>query len=169
MKVLSAVNFRLLPAILTKLGFAMALILPVRASAGQEGSGVPAHDEVAAIEAVVDAYHEALAVGDRDTAVRLLSAEVMVLESGGVETAEEYLSHHLAADMAYSAAVPSQRQVIEAVVEGDVGWVISSSSSRGEFRGREIDSAGAELMVLSKEAGGWKIRVIHWSSRSRKR
>ena len=159
----------LLPAVLAVLGFAIALILPTLASAGQEGSGVPANEEIAAIQAVVEAYHKALAAGDRESAVELLSGEVMVLESGYVETADEYLSHHLEADMAYSAAVPSQRQVIKAVVEGDVGWVISSSSSQGEFRGREIDSAGAELMVLRREAGGWKIRAIHWSSKNRKK
>ena len=55
--------------------------------------------------------------------------------------------------------------MIEAVVEGNIGWVVSSSSRVGEFRGREINSIGAEMMLLKKENGSWKIRAIHWSSR----
>ena len=125
--------------------------------------------EAAEIKAVVEAYHAALAVGDAGAAVSLLSDDVIILESGHMETAEEYKSHHLKSDMEYSAAVKSVRKVIQAVVEGDAGWVVSSSEARGEFRGREINSAGVELMVLSKESGSWKIRAIHWSSRRLKR
>lgn len=51
-------------------------------------------------------------------------------------------------------------------VRGDVGWVSSQSTSRGEIRGRQISSTGAELMVRSREANGWLIRAIHWSSRN---
>ena len=119
----------------------------------------------AEIKAVVEAYHNALAGGDVDAAVNLLSENVIILESGHMENAEEYKLHHLEADMEFSAAVRSIRDVIQAVVEGDVGWVISSSTVKGEFWGREINSAGVELMVLSTESGSWKIRAIHWSSR----
>ena len=125
--------------------------------------------EAAEIKAVVEAYHEALAGGDADAAVSLLSDDVIILESGHMENAEEYKSHHLGADMEFSAAVTSKREVIQAVIEGDAGWVVSSSTMTGEFRGREINSAGVELMVLSKESGSWKIRAIHWSSRRLKK
>ena len=52
------------------------------------------------------------------------------------------------------------------VVRGDAAWVSSTSSTTGEYRGRQINSRGAELMVLSREPDGWKIRAIHWSSRN---
>jgi len=125
--------------------------------------------ETAEIKAVVKAYHTALAGGDADAAVSLLSDDVIILESGHMETVEEYKSHHLKSDMEYSAAVKSVRKVIQAVVEGDAGWIASSSEAKGEFRGREINSAGVELMVLSKKSGSWKIRAIHWSSRRLKK
>jgi len=32
---------------------------------------------------------------------------------------------------------------------------------------REIDAVGAELLVLAREDGLWRIRAIHWSSRQR--
>ncbi len=38
----------------------------------------------------------------------------------------------------------------------------------GEFRGRPVNSAGAELMVLTRVQGTWKISAIHWSSRTRR-
>jgi len=96
--------------------------------------------------------------------LELLSNDVMVLENGYVETAEECVSHHLAADMEFSAAVISKRNVLQATVEGNIGWVISTITSKGKFRGHVIDATDAELMVLQKEKGRWKIRVIHWSS-----
>ncbi len=80
--------------------------------------------------------------------MELLSDEVMVLENGRVETAEEYVSHHLAADMEFSAAMVRKPNVVQATVEGNTGWVISTSTSKGEFRGREINSAGAELISI---------------------
>jgi ketosteroid isomerase-like protein len=123
-------------------------------------------EEIAAIQAVVESYHKALKTGDRESALELLSNEVMVLENGRIETAEEYVSHHLAADMEFSAAMVRKPNVVQTTVEGNMGWVISTSTSKGEFRGREINSTGAELMVLRKENGSWKIRVIHWSSRN---
>ncbi|TFB09821.1 nuclear transport factor 2 family protein [Candidatus Marinimicrobia bacterium MT.SAG.3] len=121
--------------------------------------------DVALIKAVVQYYHKALEAKDKETALKLLSDDVLIQESGHLETAEEYKSHHLMSDMEFSAAVSGKREVIEAVTEGNIGWVVSSSSMVGEFRGREINSIGAELIVLLKENGSWKIRAIHWSSR----
>jgi ketosteroid isomerase-like protein len=112
-------------------------------------------------------YHSALATGDSATALSLLAPDAVILESGGVEAREEYRSHHLPADIDFARAVPSERANSRVTVRGDVAWVSSTSTSRGEFRGRPINSRGAELMVLSREANGWKIRAIHWSSRNR--
>jgi ketosteroid isomerase-like protein len=135
-------------------------------SHGQDGAAEDdAREDTAAIRSVVESYHEALRGGDRQTAMKLLSEDVMVLESGYLETSAEYLSHHLAADMEFSAAMAGEREVVEAVVEADAGWVISTSRSKGEFRGHQIDSIGVELIVLQKENETWRIRAIHWSSR----
>ena len=152
--------------------FLMMLLIQIIALSAlpQEAGSMPWNESgTAEIKSVVEAYHNALAGGDADAAVNLLSEDVIIRESGHMENAEEYKSHHLETDMEFSAAVKSIREVIQAVVEGDAGWVISSSTVKGEFRGREINSAGVELMVLSKESGSWKIRAIHWSSRRLKK
>ncbi|HET9453194.1 MAG TPA: nuclear transport factor 2 family protein, partial [Gemmatimonadaceae bacterium] len=101
-------------------------------------------------------------------ALRLLAPDAVILESGGAETVAEYRAHHLPADIAFAAAVPSNRTVTRVVVRGDMGWVASTSTTQGEFRGRAINSAGAELMVLTRTGDGWRISAIHWSSRARR-
>jgi len=53
------------------------------------------------------------------------------------------------------------------VVHGDAAWATSTTETAGTFQSRPIDSIGTELMVLSRETGGWRIRAIHWSSRAR--
>ena len=93
---------------------------------------------------------------------------MVVLESGGVETREQYRAHHLAADIAFSRAVPSTRGPARVRVVGDAAWVSSTSITQGEFNGRAVNSSGAELMVLRRTAAGWKISAIHWSSRTRR-
>ncbi|TSA11879.1 MAG: DUF4440 domain-containing protein [Betaproteobacteria bacterium] len=125
----------------------------------------PAADSAAAT-AAVGSFHAALARGDAGAALQLLAPDAVILESGSVETREEYRSHHLPADMEFAQAVPARQGAMQATVSGDVAWVNSSSVTQGTFRGRAINSAGAELMVLSRTAAGWVIRAIHWSSRT---
>jgi ketosteroid isomerase-like protein len=118
---------------------------------------------------VVDSFHRALAAADSSTVLRLLAEDVTVLESGGVESRSEYRSHHLAADIAFSQAVPSQPGPRNVTIQGEAAWVSSTSVMEGEYRSRQVNSVSAELMVLSRTATGWVIRAIHWSSRSRNR
>ena len=122
----------------------------------------------ATVVATVDAYDRALSSGDSAGALALLATDAVILEGGDVETRNEYRSHHLAADIEFARAVSGVRTPVRVVVRGDVAWAWSTSTSQGEFRGRAVNSQGAELMVLSREASGWKIRAIHWSSRARR-
>ena len=116
---------------------------------------------------VVQTYHEALAGGDEKAAMQLLAADAVILEGGGLETREEYLSHHLTDDIRFAQAVPSRRSPVQVTVNGDVAWATSTSETQGSFRNRAIDIVGAELMVLTRTDTGWVIRAIHWSSRPR--
>jgi ketosteroid isomerase-like protein len=120
-----------------------------------------------AVVAVVARYHAAMAAGDSATALALLAPDAVVLESGGIETRDQYRAGHLPADVGFARAVASQRSAIRVTIRGEVAWASSTSTSAGEYRDRQINSRGAELMVLSREPDGWKIRAIHWSSRNR--
>jgi ketosteroid isomerase-like protein len=123
-------------------------------------------DESAVIQ-VVDRYHTSLAAGDSTAALELLSESVTILESGGVENKEHYRSGHLSGDMRFAQAVPRERSEISVRILGDVAWATSTSITEGRMGDRDINSQGAELMVLARTDGGWVIQAIHWSSRSR--
>ena len=119
----------------------------------------------AAVAAVIDRFHRALAAGDSATVEDLLLPDVVVLESGGIESRQEYFAHHLPADIAFARAVRPERGLMAVTVAGDVAWAASTSTSRGTFRDRAVNSAGAELIILRRTADGWKIAAVHWSSR----
>ena len=121
----------------------------------------------AAVATVVGQFHDALVRGDSTAALGLLAEDAIVLEAGTVETRAEYRQHHLPADIRFAQAVPSTRGSVRIVVAGDVAWITSSSETTGTFENRPSSSVGAELMVLSRTAAGWRIRAIHWSSRRR--
>jgi ketosteroid isomerase-like protein len=121
-------------------------------------------DDSAAVVAVVERYHRALAEGDSVTALGLLAEDAIIVESGGIESRQEYRSHHLAADMAFARAVKATRSPVRVSVRGDAAWTTATSMIQGRFRGKSVNSSGAELMVLTRGADGWKIRAIHWSS-----
>ena len=138
-----------------------ALIVVAALACGQ-ASAQPA--DATGPEAAVRAFHQALASGDANGALRLLAADAVILESGARETRAEYAAHHLSADIEFARAVPMQRGPMQVAVAGDTAWVSSTGRLQGTFQARAIDLATAELMVLSRTASGWEIRAIHWSS-----
>jgi len=120
------------------------------------------------VAGVVDAFHMALLDGDSTAALGYLADDVIILESGGVENKEHYRSGHLAGDMRFAQAVPRKRGEMKVSIMGDVAWAYSTSVTQGQMGDREINSQGAELVVLVREGDAWKIKAIHWSSRKRK-
>jgi uncharacterized GH25 family protein/ketosteroid isomerase-like protein len=132
------------------------------------GRGSAHASDSAAAVATVEQFHRALANGDNLAALALMTDDVVVLESGGFETRAEYRSDHLGADIEFARATRSERRVRNVTVRGDAAWVSSTSSAQGEFRGRAVNSMGAELAVLVRTPSGWRISAIHWSSRARR-
>ena len=133
-----------------------------------EAPAQPGRDSTAVAD-VVARYHRALANGDSAAALALLAPDAVILESGGMETRAEYRGHHLPADIGFARAVKSVRGAMRVVVQGDAAWATSTSTAQGEYQSRAINSAGAELMVLTRGPDGrWLIRAIHWSSRARR-
>ena len=130
-------------------------------------SGQTAGDS-AAITKVVSAFHAGLKSGDSAAVMQLIAPDALFFEAGGVETRDEYEKHHLPADIEFEKVVTSTRSPIRVVVNGQSAWASSTSEFTGTFKGRAVDSLGAELMVLSHEPAGWRIRAVHWSGRARK-
>lgn len=125
----------------------------------------PASDSAAVAE-VVEHFHRALETADSAGVLALLADDAVVLESGGMETREEYRAHHLPSDITFARAVRREGSPIRVMVHGDVAWATSTGTTRGAFRNRPVNSQGAELMVLTRTPAGWRIAAIHWSSRA---
>lgn len=137
-----------------------ALVVPATGAAQTRDS--------AAVVETVHSFHAALAAGDSAKALSLLADDAVVLEAGGVETRSEYRSHHLPGDIRFAMAVQSTRGPMSVVIQGDVAWAWSTSTTEGQMGNRTINSAGAELVVLARTLAGWRIRAVHWSSRARR-
>ncbi len=122
-----------------------------------------------AVADVVEQFHAAVAADDSTVAAGLLAAEALIIESGGQETKDQYLSHHFHGDAAFLAAATREPATSQLHLVGDAAWVASISRIHGTSRGRDVDINSAELMVLKRTPEGWRIAAIHWSSRSRNR
>jgi ketosteroid isomerase-like protein len=149
---------------------AMLAAAPPLAATAQAPQAPSAADAVSpeAAEAVkvVDAFHAALAKNDPTTALAALSENVLIFEGGYVERSKaEYGSHHLGADAAFASAVPSSLVRRSAFAAGDTAWVASETRTTGRYKDKAVDRLSTESTVLKKEATGWRIVHIHWSSR----
>jgi ketosteroid isomerase-like protein len=127
--------------------------------------GEPAAVDAATITSTAEDFHKALAAGEPDRVMSLLSPDALIVEGGAVQTRDEYQREHLAEDIAYARAVPSTPRDVVIRQEGNVAWVTSTFRLTGEFHDRQVDDLAAETMVLKKIPAGWRIRTIHWSSR----
>lgn len=122
--------------------------------------------------AAVQRFHASLARGDSETVMSMLSSDIVVLESGMVERRADYRKNHLPEDIEFERAVTATRSLVSLTVVGDAAWVSTTTTSKGTFKGRTVNSEGAELIVLTRVKsrdgrGRWMIRAIHWSSRRR--
>ena len=124
-------------------------------------------DSAGAVAAVMR-FHEALAAQDSVRAMSQLSSDVLVLESGVIQTRAEYLSHHLGADMKAMQGAKGVRALVRVTLLGDAAYVVSKTTTPATNADGSNGSEMAEIMVLSKAPGGWTIRAIHWSSRRRR-
>lgn len=118
----------------------------------------------------VDAFHAALKRSDTKFALSLMSEDVVIFESGYVETGRaEYAAHHLQADAEFSAAT-IRKPVSDVVMEeGDLANVMRVDLVNGSFHGRPVNSRSVETMLLRKTRGQWRIFHIHWSSTNLKK
>ena len=150
------------------------IVFQVGAAAPASGGGtsgsaaLAAPGDSAAVLQTVQRLHRLMEDGDSLGVMALLADDVVILESGDVESRAEYRAHHLAGDIEFARAVKETRTTHRVTVRGDAAWVAGTSTAQGTFRGRAINSSGAELVTLVRSAGGWRIASIHWSSRARR-
>ncbi|MEM1043595.1 MAG: nuclear transport factor 2 family protein [Bacteroidota bacterium] len=103
-----------------------------------------------------DRFHAALAAGDRQSVESLLTPDAVVLEGGRAEARNEYLGGHFARDVAFLADAQPEPIFRRTTVAGDAAWVASTQ--------RIGDATMAELLVMERTDGGWRVSAVHWSS-----
>jgi ketosteroid isomerase-like protein len=136
------------------------MLIPACASA-------PPPPNEADIQAVVEGFYGAMRKGDTAAAMSLIAPDAVFVESGRLETRAEYESNHLPLDIEFESKVAGKRAPLRVTFEGNTAWVIATTEYQGEFQGGPVDFVSAQLMVLTRDSGNWKIRSIHWSSRRR--
>lgn len=142
--------------------FIVAAILTVASGSGVAGAPLRP-------EAVIDAFHSALARGDTAGAAVLLADDALIFEEGGAErTKAEYTARHLPADAQFSKAVKATVTRRTSRFEGALAWVASEGRVRGIFKGKPVDRRTTETVVLRKGGQSWRIVHIHWSSAAAK-
>ena len=144
-------------------GAALVALVTVSACATRPAQSPTTTDSAGAV-AAVERFHSALRAGDSSSVTALLTQDVVVLESGDMEDRAAYIAHHLPADIEFAKATTEQRDPAQVTIRGDVAWVASTGRTRGTFRGRDVNSASAELVVLVRTPSGWRIAAVHWSS-----
>lgn len=127
-------------------------------------TSAPTEDDV---RMVLEEFYGAMKTGDTEAAMRLIAPDAVFLEGGRLETREEYEANHLPADIEFESQVAGQRGPMQITLAGDTAWVIATTDYEGEFNGRPVDFVSAQLAVLTRDEGEWRIRSIHWSSRPR--
>lgn len=128
---------------------------------------VSRRDSIAAV-GVAEQFHAALAAADSGRAVSTLADDVLIIESGAIQTKADYLGGHLAADMKAGQGPKGERTVLKVSLLGDAAYIASRTVTPPTGAQGSTGSELAELMVLSKSSGTWTIRAVHWSSRRRR-
>ncbi len=134
------------------LGLALMIALP----AGAQSS--PAE--------VAEAFHRAIATADEAAVEKLLAPDVMILEGGHAQkNRADYMASHMKADMAF---IPHMARTVldrEVAEDGDLAWVTTFSTMKGNFRDRDYDFASREMLVMKRVDGAWQITLVHWAGK----
>lgn len=116
--------------------------------------------------AVLDNFRMAIINNNQEEASELLTNDAQILESGDIETKEEYLSHHYHSDGKFLSAMEREVKSQKVKSNGKTAWLSTVSYMQGTYDDQDISINSAELAVLVKTDEGWKISAMHWSSRS---
>ncbi len=115
---------------------------------------------------VLENFRMAIINNDQQKASALLADDARILESGGIETKVEYLSHHFQADGKFLRAMKREITSQQVQTKKQVAWISTTSTMTGTYKKRMIKMSSAELAVLVKTDDGCKISALHWSSRN---
>ena len=119
------------------------------------------------VTGVLESFYGAMKTADTAKAMQQIAPDAVFVESGRLETRAEYEANHLPADIGFEKQVTGTRGPWQVKFDGDTAWAIATTEYDGTFDGRPVNFVSAQLAVLTRADGVWRIRSIHWSSRQR--
>jgi ketosteroid isomerase-like protein len=143
------------------LGVVVVILSGLSAACG----AAPASDDE--VVAPLQAFYAAMKTGDKAAAMAQIAPDAVFVESGKLETRAEYETNHLPADIDFEKQITGKRSPWQVKTQGDTAWVIATTEYDGTVDGAPLNFVSAQLAVLTRTSGEWKIRSIHWSSRRR--
>lgn len=118
-----------------------------------------------AAEAAVQAFQDALQVGNRKLVLQWLDPAVRIEEGGHTETSRsEYASGHLQSDIDFLKSARVYPQSRNSRVTGDSATVNTQTRIVAQADGKPVDVLSHEVATLRKTAEGWRIVRVQWSS-----
>ena len=148
---------------MTHLRSLIVLVLAVGADACTQKRDA-ATDE-ADVKAAIESFYAAMKKGDAKAAMTVLAPDAMFVESGRLETRQQYEENHLPADIGFEKQITGKRGPWRITVNGDTAWGIVSTEYQGEVDGSDVSFVSTQLAVVARgDDGKWLIRSIHWSS-----
>ena len=124
-------------------------------------------DVSADVIATLESFYGAMKAGDATKAMTTIAPDAVFVESGRLETRDEYEKNHLPADIGFEKQVTGKRGQWQVKSDGNTAWAIVTTEYDGTFDGSAVNFVSAQLTVLTRADGRWQIRSIHWSSRRR--
>ena len=148
---------------MTHLRSALVIVLAVGLDACTQERD--AATEEAEVKAAIESFYAAMKKGDPKAAMAMIAPDALFLESGRLETRQQYEESHLPADIDFEKQITGTRSPWRITINGDTAWGIASTDYQGEVDGRDVSFVSRQLAVVTRgEDGKWLIRSIHWSS-----
>ncbi len=117
-------------------------------------------------EAALQAFSDALEVGNRELAIARLAPGLQVVENGTTEDYAAYVGRHLAADIDFQKTVKSI--LLARTVSGPghgPQTIISKTRLLTNRSDRRVDIVVDETATLAQTRDGWRITRLEWRSR----
>jgi ketosteroid isomerase-like protein len=116
---------------------------------------------------VVDGFYQAIRKADGPAAMQFIAPDAEFIETGKLETRSEYDTNHLPADINFESQVQGKRGPMRVKIQGETAWVRTMTEYEGTFEASPVNFVSAQLAVLTRNDGVWRIRSIAWSSMRR--
>jgi ketosteroid isomerase-like protein len=113
---------------------------------------------------VVSQFHDALKRGEASAAIAQLSADAVIYESGYAESRDNYLTHHLQADIEFAKQTTRKVTATTSQCGETLCVLMQESETSGTYKGKPVQISGVETTMLVRTGDTWKIRHVHWSS-----